>query len=59
MSEQVKLMAAEYTYRHAIESIYNQLHISEPDHLNMTKDSDYFRDEEQIQTKQEYMEKFN
>ena len=27
--------------------------------LNMTKDSEFFRDQEQIMTKHEYMEKFN
>lgn len=46
VSEQVTLKAAEYTYRHAIEKIFDQLHIHEPDHLNVTKDSEYYRDQE-------------
>jgi len=46
VSEQVKLKCSEYTYKHAIESIYSQLHIREPDQLDMTKDSEFFRDQE-------------
>ena len=58
VNEQVTLKASEYTYRHAIEKIFDQLHINEPDHLNVTKDSEYYRDQEQMHSKKEYLEKF-
>lgn len=59
VTQQATLKAAEYTYKYAIDKIFNQLNIQEPENLNITKDSEYFRDQEQIETKEEYLEKFN
>lgn len=59
VTEQVALKSCEYTYKHCIEKIYHQLHIRAPEFLDETQDSEFFRDKEQIITKEEYMAKFD